>query len=189
MSNQRRTAVHSDEKALVQRARAGDADAFGVLYLHYLDSIYRYIYFRVEDEVVAEDLAEDVFVRAWEALPRFTMGEHPFVTWLYSIARNAIIDHHRRHKNKPLSEISLRTLRMPDSSPEDHADGQRNVSLLCEALSRLTDEEQQLIILRFAEGLSHQEVAAILGKSDGACRVIQHRALSTLQAWLKHDMG
>jgi RNA polymerase sigma-70 factor, ECF subfamily len=138
--------------------------------------------------VIAEDLGEDVFVRAWEALPRFKFGGNPFVTWLYSIARNAIIDYHRRDKNRPLSELALRRLTMTDASPEEQTALLSDVVVLSRALAKLTEEEQQVVILRFAENLAYQEIATIVGKSEGACRVIQHRALSALQAWLKHDL-
>jgi RNA polymerase sigma-70 factor, ECF subfamily len=188
MRNKRRIAVHQNEKALVERAKAGDTDAFGVLYTHYLTAIYRFIFFRVDDEPVAEDLTEEVFIKAWEALPRYTVGEHPFVTWLYRIASNSIVDHHRKNKKyTPISEIELRLLRMPDMSPEEHAEVQRNASLLYEALSKLTEEEKQVVVLRFAEGLTHLEVGAIMGKTEGACRVIQHRALSNLYALLRQN--
>jgi RNA polymerase sigma-70 factor, ECF subfamily len=188
MSNKRKIAVHSDEKALVERAKAGDTEAFGALYTHYLTPIYRFIFFRVEDETIAEDVTEDVFVKAWEALPRYIIGDHPFVTWLYSIARNSIVDHHRRNKKyAPLSAGALRMLHMPGVSPEEHAEVQRNASMLVEALLHLTEEEQQIIILRFVEDLSHSEVGAIMGKTEGACRVIQHRALTNLSALLKQN--
>jgi RNA polymerase sigma-70 factor, ECF subfamily len=187
MSNRRRIAVHSEDRELVERSKAGDTEAFGVLYTHYLTPIYRFIFFRVEDEPVAEDLTEEVFIKAWEALPRYSIGEYPFVTWLYRIARNTIVDYHRKTKHAPLSEVALRLLRVPGSTPEEHAEMQRNASLLTEALGKLTEEEQQVVVLRFVEELTHQEVGAIMGKSEGACRVIQHRALTNLHALLRQN--
>ncbi len=151
-----------------------------MLYARYMDPIYRYIYFRISEAVEAEDLTEEVFVRAWEALPQYQHGKHPFKSWLYRIAHNLVIDHHR--KQRPVS--------VPDLDLYDHQDGapsheeqlvrKQDAALLANALQQLGEEEQQVLLLRFVEGLSHREVAEVIGKSEGACRVIQHRALATL---------
>ncbi|MFQ5923219.1 MAG: sigma-70 family RNA polymerase sigma factor, partial [Anaerolineales bacterium] len=93
----RSDASHADdESVLVSRAVAGEAHAFGRLYESHMDAIYRYIYFRVGEPAQAEDMTEEVFVKAWEALPNYRPTEHPFTSWLYRIAHNLVVDHYRR---------------------------------------------------------------------------------------------
>ena len=86
-------------RGLVARAIRGDAEAFGDLYAEYLDAIYRYVLLRVGDEASAEDLTEEVFVRAWEALPRYKAHKYPFSSWLYRIAHNLVVDAYRKHQS------------------------------------------------------------------------------------------
>jgi RNA polymerase sigma-70 factor, ECF subfamily len=173
-----------DEAALIKRAVRGDSEAFGILYVRYMDPIYRYIFFRIGDEVEAEDITEEVFIRAWEALPNYTYGEYPFTSWLYRIARNRIIDHHRKHKAQALPDLELHQAGIVQSSEEKLVQ-KMDAAHLAEAIQMLEEEEQQVVILRFMEGLSHREVAAVIGKSEGASRIIQHRALAALQKALK----
>jgi len=142
-----------EERALLNASIEGDSEAFEALYLQYMEKIYRYIFFRVGDEAQAEDMTEEVFVKAWEALPKYKLGEHPFSSWLYRIAHNLLVDHYRRNNPSTISTDDL-------------------------AL------EQQVVLLRFVEGLSHREIGSMIGKSASASRVIQHRALKTLHALL-----
>ena len=93
------------EHDLISRAQKGDAEAYGDLYEHYLDTIYRYIYYRVHNHQDAEDLTETVFLKAWQSLPNYRIGKTPFVAWIYRIAHNMVIDHHRTRKETvPISE-------------------------------------------------------------------------------------
>jgi RNA polymerase sigma-70 factor (ECF subfamily) len=172
--------TQQDEHELVRRAAGGDADAFGDLYMRYLDDIYRYVFYKVGNEERAEDLTEHVFLKAWEAVEDYEQGEYPFSSWLYRIAHNAVVDHYRGQKDQePLESVSFR-LADDALGPEERLINEAEVTSLCEALRQLSEEKQQLIILRFVQGLPHAEVAEILGKSEGACRVMQHRALQTL---------
>jgi RNA polymerase sigma-70 factor (ECF subfamily) len=173
------------EAALVEQAIAGNADAFGKLYLLYLDAIYRYVYFRTKNANDAEDLTEQVFLKAWEALPDYKQCGHPFTSWLYRIAHNAVIDHHRRQKpvvSVPLPEKGDGAGKQ--STALEQIIEAEEVNALVTAIAQLPDEQQQVIILRFVEGLSHAKVARIVDKSEGACRVIQHRALAALNQLL-----
>jgi len=179
--------VRQTEQALVRRAASGDAEAFGDLYARHLDEIYRYIFYRVGSEKLAEDLTEQVFLSAWEAIDGYEQRGHPFSAWLYRIAHNAVVDHYRtRKEERPLEAVAFR---LADESlgPEETLLKKTEVSRLLNALRELSDEKQDLILLRFVEGLSHSEVAEILGKSEGACRVMQHRALGSLSEILERD--
>ena len=170
---------------LIRQAVKGDGEAFGQLYARHLDAIYRYVRFRIGNEADAEDMTEEVFVKAWQALPDYRPGEHPFTSWLYRIAHNVTVDYHRK--------------RQPDSSPEmdvHHGGGghvedivahRQQMTDLVAAVQQLDDSEQDVVILRFVQGYSHDEVAAMIGKSANATRVIQHRALAKLGKVLKDE--
>jgi RNA polymerase sigma-70 factor (ECF subfamily) len=173
-----------DEAGLVARAIKRDAAAFGRLYEAYLDRIYRYVYFRVGSTNEAEDLTEHVFLKAWEAIDRYEARGTPFTAWLYRLAHNLVIDHYRaRRPTMPLDEIAETEELGLDvvATVEDLLDAEE----VREALGRLSPEHQQLVVLRFVEELSHAEVAQILGKTEGATRVIQHRALAALARALR----
>ncbi|MDY7080420.1 MAG: sigma-70 family RNA polymerase sigma factor [Chloroflexota bacterium] len=175
----------NDETTLVDRAIAGNADAFGELYLQHMDAIYRYTYFRVGDVEDAEDLTEQVFLKAWEALPGYQQHGNRFISWLYRIAHNVVVDHHRRRKpilSTSLSEDEVGESKQPAAL--DQVIRAEEAAVLASAVAQLPDEQQQIVILRFVEGLRHAEVARIMDKSEGACRVIQHRALAALNKLL-----
>lgn len=177
-------ALGSKENWLVSRAIKGDAEAFGSLYTHYLEAIYRYIYFRIGDETEAEDLTEEVFVRAWEALPSYQTSEYPFKSWLYRIAHNLVVDHRRKRKPDSLPEAELLAMPSGTTPPEDVIMSRQEAAAVAEAIQYLAEDEQQVVILRFIEGLSHKEISQIIGKSEGASRVVQHRALLKLYRYL-----
>jgi len=173
------------EVTLVERAVAGDADAFGELYLLHLDAIYRYVYFRVGDANDAEDLTGQVFLKAWESLPGYKRRGNPFASWLYRIAHNVVVDHRRRQKPvvaMPSLEAVDRESRQP--TPLERVIEAEEAAALATAIAQLPEEQQQVIVLRFIEGLKHAEVAHIMNKSEGACRMIQHRALTALNQLL-----
>lgn len=156
-----------------------------MLYDRYLDKVYQYIYYRVGDVPLTEDLTSQVFMRAWEAIGQFRWQGFPFSAWLYRIARNLVVDYHRAHKpTLDLEDPELRsqlTAVDPASSPERSANWRFMVDHLRGAISHLTEEQQQVIILKFLQGFSTEEVAQRLGKTSGAVRALQFRALSALR--------
>lgn len=178
-------AAGCSEKALIHRAADGDAEAFGDLYVRHLDQIYRYIFYKVGDAKKAEDLTEKVFLNAWEAIEGYQIRGHPFSSWLYRIAHNAVVDFYRAERDEqPLDSVAF-ALTDEALGPEETLLAKQEVSRLLEALQELSEEKQELIILRFVEGLAHAEVAEILDKSEVACRVMQHRALAALSEILQ----
>jgi RNA polymerase sigma-70 factor (ECF subfamily) len=172
--------VHNDESSLIERAKRYDQKAISELYKRHVQSIYRYIYYRVGDVNVAEDLTADVFLKALEGLERFTYRGIPFSAWLYRIAHARAMDHFRRQARRehlPLDERLVATGKGPQAMVEARLDHEE----LQSAIAQLTTDQQQVIILKFVEGLSNAEVAGILGKSEGAVKSLQHRALNSLQ--------
>ena len=165
---------------LVRAAKSGDASAFGELYERYRDAIYRYCLSRTGTAHDAEDLTSDVFVKALHSIDRYQERGLPFVAFLYRIARNAAIDRSRTLK-QPLSVDELVT--QPASRQNVEADAMLAVdrSILLAALTKLKTEHRDVIVMRFIEGYSALEVAAALGKTEGAVRTLQHRALERLR--------
>ncbi len=180
----------SDEEAkLIQKAAAGDMDSFAALYLRHLDPIYRYLYFRIGDELEAQDLAEQVFLQAWEALPGYRERGARLNHWLYRIAHNLVIDYHRKGKFVVTQELEEEAgwQNQPPSSLEQLIEKEEAAELAV-AIQKLPELHQQVIILRFVEGLKHAEIARIIEKSEIACRVIQYQALTALNRVLSKTL-
>lgn len=169
------------DTALAVRASGGDAGAFGLLYDRYVAAIYRYVYYRVRDDAEAEDLTSEVFMRALRAMPRYEPRQ-AFLAWLYRIARNAVIDRARRGGRQVSFEDALEhphadQVVVPDSELVAHAES----DALRAALQKLTPLQQEVIVLRFLEGYSTQEIARLVGKREGTVRGIQFRAIGALR--------
>jgi len=175
-----------DETVLVGQAKSGNAEAFGQLYDAYVERVYRYIYFRVTDDQTTEDLTSQVFLKAWEHLDRYKPGGSPFIAWLYTIARNAVIDFYRTRKQTvPLEEVGA--LALDEEALDDRMDRQFDVMALRTGMQQLTEEQQQVLTLKFIAKLSTQEVAHMMGKREGAVRALQMRALQTLAKYMEKD--
>ncbi len=163
------------EKKIVERARSGDQEAFGQLYQQYYQPIYRYVFYRVNHQQDAEDLTEKIFLKAWERLPGYR-GDASFKSWVYRIAHTIVIDHYRTRKRPlPLNEASSLADGRPDF--ETTLMAQEKIERLKAIMSRLSPLDQQVLTLRFINGLSTGETAQILGRTIGSVRVLQHRAL------------
>jgi len=173
-----------DERRLVRKAKSGDSDAFARIYDAYVERVYRYIYFRVTDDAAAEDLTSQVFLKAWESLDRYQIGSSPYIAWLYTIARNLVIDHYRTNKETVNLEDAVH-LTADGPSPDDEVQGRFELQAMRDALQFLTDEQQQVLILRFIAGLPTENVAEIMEKREGAIRALQMRALQTLSKYMQ----
>jgi RNA polymerase sigma-70 factor (ECF subfamily) len=172
--------MSEEELELIQRAKAGDPDAFAELYDRHQPTIYRYISFRVGSAAVAEDLTSEVFVRLVEKIDQFTYRGRPLLAWLYTIAYNLVADHHRRKGRAemlPLDEHLVADA--PD--PEKAAGLTLKQQRLGAAMEQLTEGQRQVILLKFFEGLDNKTVAQILGKTVGAVKSLQHRGLGALE--------
>jgi RNA polymerase sigma-70 factor (ECF subfamily) len=172
-----RSASDSD---LISRAQSGDAEAFGELYLRYVNPIYRYIRMRVGDTQVAEDLTEMVFLRSFKSLPDYRELGHPFSAFLYRVARNMLIDHYRtKTSDVALDEADLE--HGESAAMEDGLIRQDRDRAILGALSSLPPDYQEVIRLRVAMALPTPIVAEWMGRSEGSVRVLLHRALKALR--------
>jgi RNA polymerase sigma-70 factor, ECF subfamily len=170
----------TDALKLIGFSQQGDRDAFACFYETYFDRIHRYVYYRVGDHDLAEDITSHVFLKAWEKLPAYQAGKSPILAWLYRIAHNAVIDQYRTRKvSIPLDAASPVELSQEDGIDEK-MDLQFKSQKLREALGQLTDMQQQVLILKFMSGLSTPEIAQKLGKQLGAVRALQMRGLQEL---------
>ena len=168
-----------DELQLIERAQRGDRAALSELYRRHVDAIYRYVHLRVGDPTVAEDLTAEVFLRALEGLGEYRYTGVPLIAWLYRIARARTADHWRRAGRCQEIELSDK-IAATGSDPEVIASARIERSDLVVVLRRLTDAQQQVIILRFVEEMSLAQAAAAMGKTVGAIKALQHRALASL---------
>lgn len=173
------------ETALIAQAIEGKAEAFGHLYDRYLQRVYRHIYYRVGNISDSQDLAQEVFLRAWRAIPQYRSMGKPFSAWLFTIAHNLVKDHYRRRKGtSPLEELNEEAFpTQPDKEAEAYADKDE----IRRCLVYLSPEQQQVLCLRFIDDLDCREVASIMGKKEGAIRVLQHRALAQLRQIMKQE--
>jgi RNA polymerase sigma-70 factor, ECF subfamily len=179
-------ATGAGERTLVQRATAGDREAFAELYDRFVERIYRYIYYKIGCKADAQDLTAQVFLKALEAIGNYRWTGRPFDAWLYRIAHNAIVDYYRtRRETWPLDEMTA------GEEPRDQLDQvtrqQWTVEVLQRALLHLTDQQQEVVILRFLEGYSVGEVAQVMGRKPGAIRTLQYRALTRMGRMLQPD--
>ena len=173
---------------LVKEAIAGDADAFGRLYEMYVDRIYRHIYYRVGNIKDAEDLTQQVFLKAWQAIGRYKQTSSPFLAWLMRISHNLVIDFYRSVKDKTYLDTEI-VAGDVYSSPERIVETEFNQQMLRRAILQLPDEQQQVILMSFIEDFSYAEIASSLGKSEGNVRVILHRGLKKMRHLLEKEKG
>lgn len=166
-----------DESAQVEAAKA-DPRAFGAIYERYVDRIYSYVYHRLGNAHDAEDLTSRVFFRALSHLTRYEDKGLPFSAWLYRIAHNLIANWHRDRQRRPVIAIDDLVLRnTTDPHPELAAELADDSRALREVIRDLDPKRQELLVLKFSEGLSNAEVGLIMGRSEGAIKSLYHRTL------------
>lgn len=169
-----------NEQNIIEDAINGDEKAFGLLYSHYQPQIYRFIYIKVSKKEKAEDITHQVFLKAWQSIKRFTYQKLPLSSWLYRIARNQVIDVYRTQKIE-LNIEEIQEVASEDKKVEDEIDIKKEVEKIKSAIRQLKPSQQDVIIMRYIEELSPQEIALALKKTPTAIRIIQYRALKSLR--------
>jgi RNA polymerase sigma-70 factor (ECF subfamily) len=163
---------------LIDQAAGGNFKAFGEIYNMYLDRIYRYVFYQVNDSMTAEDITEEVFLKAWKAIGTCKGKEKTFLSWLYRIAHNQLINTLRDNNRITSLEKDI-SREFADSKQE--IDTSTDCHELLETISYLPENQKQIIILKFIEGLDNREISKIIGKKEGAIRISQMRALATIR--------
>jgi RNA polymerase sigma-70 factor (ECF subfamily) len=178
--------VDLTDAELVLRAKAADHQAISTIYERYAAAIYRYIYYRISDVDLAEDIRADVFLRMLEGLDRYEDRGWPLSAWLYRIAHDRTIDTLRRHRARSL--LPLESWNGTSDGPEIMIDLQLDREELLHTINQLTDDQRQVIQMRFLQEMSLQEVAHALGRTEGAVKALQHRGIQALARHLHRAM-
>jgi len=174
-----------EEQRLIATAQRGDTDAFAMLYRENVQAIFRYVYHRVNDYKLAEDITGDVFIKSIEGLPKYQDAGNPFLAWLYRIAHARVVDYYRQQGRRPV-DSDLEDEPIPvEVDMDESLVRQQATDVLREAIITLTEDQQQVIRLRFIEGHRIEAVANLLGKNANAIKALQHRALRTLATRLE----
>ena len=174
-----------NEQDLLQRARALEESALATIFDQYYENIYRYIYYYVGHVETAEDMTAEVFHRLLEQLSVGHGPERYLKAWLYRVAHNVIIDEARRLPRHSYLELA-EELTATDPNPEEQAQQAILAQQARQALYRLTPKQRSVIILRFLEGMDHDEIAQVLAMPIGAIKSLQHRALASMRRSLAH---
>ena len=177
-----------NEENLIQKAQSGHSDSFGGIYDLHHEKIFRFIYLKVSHKEEAEDLTHQVFLSAWKNIKNYVIKDTPFVSWLYQIARNKVIDHYRSKKNHTPLDSAIENI--PDQyNLELITENKIEIEQIKNSLKKLTDEQQDVLIMRFVEDLPIKEVAQSLNKSNGAIKLIQFRAINKLKEILNKNQS
>jgi RNA polymerase sigma-70 factor (ECF subfamily) len=172
-------------RELVELAQQGEEDALEQLYLLHFDRIYSYLHMSVGNRHDAEDLTTQTFLKMLEAIGRFRWRSAPFSAWLFRIAHNVAMDHFRAARRIQLEEEVPEPADSAESSAEEEAMQSIGRASMFELIERLSPDQQQVLTLKFVFNFSNAEVGAILGKTEGAIKSLQHRALASLHRQLR----
>jgi RNA polymerase sigma-70 factor (ECF subfamily) len=168
---------------LIQKAKAGDSAAYGAIYELYLSPVYRYVFIRVREKTLAEDITQTVFLKVYEALARFEdTGKTPLAYFL-TVARNTLIDHFRKRREiTPASdEFDFDLIEGNDPTPLEESELREARELLYEALDKISEGERQVLTLKYLNSLSNKEIAELTGKTEENIRQLQSRGLKALR--------
>ncbi len=179
---------HAEVWNLVERARGGDGEAFGQLYDRYVELVYRFIYFRINDRALAEDFTSETFLRALRRIGTISYQGRDVGAWFVTIARNIVLDHLKsaRHRMEISTDEVVEGSRT-EASPETAVLAALAGAELIAAVKLLGEEQRECVVLRFVHGLSVAETAEIMGKNEGAIKALQHRAVRKLAELVGKD--
>lgn len=188
-SSRATTPLHErSEEELLSAAMAYDEAALGELYDRYETKIYTYIYRRTGDEMLAEDMTAQVFIKMLQAIRDEKAWHSSFSGWLYRIAHNLVIDYYRqRDRHSQVSLDDNPTLSDENDNPVENVAAQMEAEQVRFAMRQLTEEQAEVLSLRFLEGYSIQEVALMMDKTEGAIKALQYRAVATLRQLLEYS--
>jgi len=176
------------EAFLLERLKKGDSDAFAQVYDEYADKIYRFIYFKVDNQLLAEDLTSQTFLKCWEYIRQEQKTVENIQAFLYRIARNNVIDYYRTRKETTdlSAAIGLDDQKLP--LPDEKISIDQDTNVMISALAELPDDYNDIVTLRYIEEYTVREIASILGKTENNVRVTLHRAIQALKNQIKQTL-
>lgn len=179
------------EKNLIEGAAKGSQSDFAKLYDEYIEQIYRFAYFKLNNKKDAEDLAHDVFLTAWQNIPKFISMGHPFSSWLYKITKNKIIDRWRGKKNNISTEVMKEIGQEIEFSPNliEKLNNEMTSDVAMLAVKKLEPIKQEVMFLKYVSEMDTKEIAKVIGKTEGATRVLLHRAIQEIKINLNEQYG
>jgi|SRR3989338_2328297 len=185
--------MDNDIRVLVGKARQGDRAAFGELYNEYFAPIYRFVFFKIKHKETAEDLTQAVFTKALSAIANFSDTGAPVLSWLYTIARNHCIDYYKKKRDVTVGDQEGFWHEIADqvAGPAENLEMREKREIIVRVMGVLSDDQRELVILRFIEEKSYAEIAEILGKSEESLRAMNYRAMKILREELgkmKYDL-
>lgn len=169
-----------DEQDLVHRAQNGDKEAFTELYETYFGKLYRYVVARIGNRAEAEDMTQQVFVKAYKSISSYRWRGVPFSAWLFRIAHNLVVDFFRKESKRPTVPLE-ESLVASNDNVQQVVERRLDVERVMAATRQLTAAQREVVSLRFAGGLAIAEVARVMGKSEGAVKALQHSAIAALR--------
>lgn len=169
-----------EESKIIRRCQSGQLEEFGKLYDAYVKKIYNFIYYRTHHQETAEDLTSQTFTRALESISRFDPGKGGLSAWLYRIARNLVIDHYRTFR--PTVDIENVWDLSADSDLPRDIDTRDQLAKISDYLKTIDKQARDIVLMRVWDGLSYQEIAEIVGKSQAACKMTFSRTMQKLRA-------
>lgn len=173
--------LDQNEADLIRAAKAGNGEAFATFHQRHWDDIYTYLYYRVDNQAVAEDLTSEVFFQDGRKIDTYRYRGKPLLAWLYSIAHNLLIDYYRQSERTPgFAQLDDRIDAGKRSNPSKIVERNQTVDCLRRALTHLTELQRHVIIGKFIDEKTNKEVANLLGRTEGAVKSLQHRALRSL---------
>lgn len=169
-----------DEQDLVHRAQNGDKEAFTELYETYFGKLYRYVVARIGNRAEAEDMTQQVFVKAYKSISSYRWRGVPFSAWLFRIAHNLVVDFFRKESKRPTVPLE-ESLVASNDNVQQVVERRLDIERVMAATRQLTAAQREVVSLRFAGGLAIAEVARVMGKSEGAVKALQHSAIAALR--------
>ena len=170
-----------DEESLVRRAKENDEAALTQLYEENFDKIYRYIVLKTGDRTEAEDMTQQVFLKAFKSISGYRSKGSPFSSWLFRIAHNQMVDYWRKKSKRATVPLEESMVGSSHSNPSSEVERKTDIENLVAATKQLTSLQREVVSLRFAGGLSLAEVAKAMGKNEGAIKALQHSAVVSLR--------
>ncbi len=170
-----------DEESLVRRAKENDEAALTQLYEENFDKIYRYVVLKIGDRTEAEDMTQQVFLKAFKSISGYRSKGSPFSSWLFRIAHNQMVDYWRKKSKRTTVPLEESLVGSSNSNPSSETEQKMDIENLVAATKQLTSLQREVVSLRFAGGLSLAEVAKAMGKNEGAIKALQHSAVVSLR--------